>query len=246
MNLPEQKVPAMHIISHIQRIESYILLHYTLGAALQAIQDDIMHAIVSLSVKLVHLHRFTPCIHIFQSPSLHKCIITRNECVTNIYESTYNIQHSLQLVERISKLHMLIMAPFYDIPTKYRTETEADVHPELTELADPLLRYPRLAHTLLVFLKEAPSDTGTEVLFSLIVDLITVFMARSGYSEPLKNILEVLIHDQPVSSSSSFREGPMANYFPKLIPSIEQYFNVCLSRHLCASGRKSDYSPTAC
>lgn len=150
--------------------------------------------------------------------------------MANIFDSTYDIQNPLGLVERISRLHMVMVAPFYVIPTTHHQATL--IH---AELADPALRYPRLAHTLLLFLWKLPSDTGAECLYSLVIDLIAVCMARSGHSEPLKQILDAILREEPVAATTVSEFG-MAKYFPKLIPSIEEYFDVCLSRYLCSCG----------
>lgn len=124
------------------------------------------------------------------------------------------MQHPLEVTGRILKLQMLLMAPYYVIPID-------EVDPELI---DPLRRYPRIAHTLLLFLKKARSDSGMDGLFLLLVDLITVSMAHSGYSELLINFLELLVDNQPPISESQI--NPMAKYLPKLLPSIGQYLDV--------------------
>jgi hypothetical protein len=45
--LGTQEVPATNIIRHIKGIEAYLVRKYPLGAALCAVQDDIIKAIVS-------------------------------------------------------------------------------------------------------------------------------------------------------------------------------------------------------
>lgn len=144
------------------------------------------------------------------------------------------MRHPSLVVERISKLHMLMMGPFYSITAKHWKATDNDVHPEMS---DTLPRYPGLALTLLVFLKKARSDRGTEALFVLDVDLIAVSIACSGHSEALISRLEglgVLILEQPPTSRPDL--DPMAKYFPKLIPCIDECLTHEKAGRLCSAG----------
>lgn len=146
--------------------------------------------------------------------------------VADLYEATYCMHFPSQLVERISKLHMLMIAPsYYALSTNHQKSSNGGVP---SELADPSLRYPRLAHTLLNFLKNAPQATEMEGLFSFIVDLVIVFMARSGYSEPLISLLRAFMFEHSLASDPGFESDLIAKYFDKLIPSINQYFEVRL------------------
>lgn len=121
---------------------------------------------------------------------------------------------------------MLMMTPYLALPTKRRTVSNCVV-----QLADPLATYPRLAQTLLVFLKNTSTDTGIESFSSFVVDLISPCMTQSGYSKPLLNILELFIATRPQSFESDLDLIP--EYYPKLMLSIGQYLEVRLPHLRC-------------
>lgn len=120
---------------------------------------------------------------------------------------------------------MLMMAPFYKLPEEYMTATDGFAHAKLQ-------RCPLLALSLLVFLTSAESDTLSGGLFHLTVNLVPVFMARSGYSKPLIRFLETLFLQQTTRVSDrghpllEFTSPLMVKYFRTLTPSVSQYFEV--------------------
>lgn len=144
-------------------------------------------------------------------------------CVEEIYEASYATRHPSQLVRRISKLHMVMMTPYFVIHQKHEKAADCDIGPDW---ADTSPAYPQLAHFLLIFLKKERPNTGMEGLLSFVIDLIKTFMVRSGYYKPLINLcLEVMNTTRPLTSESD-QTGPMAKYYSRLIPTISSYLDV--------------------
>lgn len=149
--------------------------------------------------------------------------------VGNFFELSCSAQHPPRLIERISKLYMLMMIPFYKL--QYPDPTDFGVVDATT--APSLEEYPRLAFGLLVFLMDAELDTGIEGLFVLTANLLPVFIGRSGYSEPLMRFLRAGFLQRQTNGTFNLRSPkfgfaslPMEKYFRTLMPSISQYLEV--------------------